>query len=302
MAEYNIFEIIRSEKKSLSSVSIPQLNKVFIKYYVKYMTELYDKLEEDNLKDDKLGINFENNIDTIGNFIFHIFYSIYLTCFNIHISIFFLERASLLFFEFISLSSKEKEYKVESTSHINDAIIFTYKKTIGNVNMETILQENKKNKTVNPNKVYYDILKIRDLSFLSTKILNRMILYPEEPIDKFKKIYKNISELLLNIYLKIDIDKYLFQNINKLLQEYPLNQAIVLIRILLETINEFIYLDFFDFNNEESDVKNFINYLDTFFHNFISNTNLEQLFTTNDIKKNKIYMEFKENILRYISN
>ena len=34
MTEYNIFEIVRSEKKNLSSVSIPQLNKVFVKYWI----------------------------------------------------------------------------------------------------------------------------------------------------------------------------------------------------------------------------------------------------------------------------
>ena len=40
MAEYNIFEIIRSEKKNLNSVSPQQVSKVFAKYYWKYMTDL----------------------------------------------------------------------------------------------------------------------------------------------------------------------------------------------------------------------------------------------------------------------
>ena len=128
MTEYNIFEIVRSEKKNLSLVSLPQLNKVFVKYYTKFMIDLFGKFED--LKQENIELvshlDFENNIESIGNFIFHIFYSIYLTCFNIHISIFFLERATLLFFEFISLSIKEQDYQIESTSYINDAIIRLY--------------------------------------------------------------------------------------------------------------------------------------------------------------------------------
>ena len=43
MAEYNIFEIIRSEKKNLNSISPTQVSKVFSKYYWKYMNELKTK-------------------------------------------------------------------------------------------------------------------------------------------------------------------------------------------------------------------------------------------------------------------
>ena len=43
MAEYNIFEIIRSEKKNLNSVSPQQVSKVFAKYYWKYMGDLQYK-------------------------------------------------------------------------------------------------------------------------------------------------------------------------------------------------------------------------------------------------------------------
>ena len=46
MTEYNIFEIVRSEKKNLSSVSIPQLNKVFVKYYLKFIHDLHYKFNK----------------------------------------------------------------------------------------------------------------------------------------------------------------------------------------------------------------------------------------------------------------
>ena len=300
MTEYNIFEIVRSEKKNLSSVSIPQLNKVFVKYYLKFMLDLYYKFINDTDFKENDSIDFENNIDSIGNFIFHIFYTIYLSCFNIHISLFFLERASLLFYEFISLSIKEKDYKIESNSYINDAIIFTYKKTIGNITLEDILNENKNNKDIKNLKIYQNILQVRNISFLVSKIIHKIIL-SNEGTEKYKKIYKNITETLLKIYLTIDIDKFLFQQINRLLNEYTINIAILLIVILIDTIREFIDLDFFEFNTQQSDLDNFINYLELFFNKFLSNNDLDLLLNT-DLKKNKIYMEFKDSVLRYISN
>ena len=311
MTEYNIFEIVRSEKKNISLVSLPQLNKVFVKYYMKFMSDLSTKfkdLQEENA-DFISQLDFEGNIESIGNFIFHTFYSLYLTCFNIHISIFFLERATLLFYEFISMSIKEKDYQIESTSYINDAIIFTYKKTIGNVSLETILQENKTNQELNTSNIYQEVLQVRNISFLLTKILHQVILTTEprvilttEPQEKYKKIYKSISENLLHIYKTIDIDQFLFHNVNKILYDHNTHNSLTLIRILLETINEFIELNFFDFNNEESDIEDFLNYLETFFYKFVSNTDLTILANIIDIKKSKIYMEFKDNVLRYITN
>ena len=94
----------------------------------------------------------------------------------------------------------------------------------------------------------------------------------------------------------------MFHNINKLQHDYDTPTSIFLIQILLEIIQEFISLDFFEFNNQESDIFNFTNYLDIFFQKFISNNNMEQIILEPDLKKNKYYQDFKESILRYISN
>ena len=247
MAEYNIFEIIRSEKKNLNSISPTQVSKVFSKYYWKYMNELKTKMLELENKIENTKISFVENHSAIGNFLFHIFYAIYLTSFNIHISIFFLERASLLFYEFISLSIQEKEYQVECNSYINDAIIFTYKKTIGNVTLENIIEENKSNSNLYQNPNYSKILAIRNSSFLFTKILNTIML--GEELDNFKKIYKNINEMLVKIYLHIDIDKFLYSSICQILEKYDLTHSILLSRIMLDIIIQFINLDFFKFKS-----------------------------------------------------
>ena len=62
MAEYNIFEIIRSEKKNLNSISPTQVSKVFSKYYWKYMNELKTKFVDLESKSDKIPFEL-----TLGN-------------------------------------------------------------------------------------------------------------------------------------------------------------------------------------------------------------------------------------------
>ena len=300
MAEYNIFEIIRSEKKNLNSVSPQQVSKVFAKYYWKYMGDLqYKFLDLESTLENPV-INFTDNVSIIGNFLFQIFYAIYLTSFNIHISIFFLERAALLFFEFISLSIQEKEYKIESNSYLNDAIIFTYKKTMGNVTIDNILEENKNNNVLQNQSKYQELLYIRNSSYLLTKILNKFLLAAE--VENFNKIYKNINESCVKIYLKIDIDKFMYSMVSQVLNNYDSPTSIFLIRILLDIILEFINLDFFESNNLEKDLKDFTSYLEICYQKFIQNCNLDILMEEKDLKKNNEYQIFKEHMLRYITN
>ena len=300
MAEYNIFEIIRSEKKNLNSVSPQQVSKVFAKYYWKYMGDLqYKFLDLESTLENPV-INFTDNVSIIGNFLFQIFYAIYLTSFNIHISIFFLERAALLFFEFISLSIQEKEYKIESNSYLNDAIIFTYKKTMGNVTIDNILEENKNNNVLQNQGKYQELLYIRNSSYLLTKILNKFLLAAE--VENFNKIYKNINESCVKIYLKIDIDKFMYAMVSQVLNNYDMPTTIFLIRILLDIILEFINLDFFESNNLEKDLKDFTAYLELSYQKFIQNCNLDILMEEKDLKKNNEYQIFKEHMLRYITN
>ena len=300
MAEYNIFEIIRSEKKNLNTVSSIQVSKVFAKYYWKYMRELKCKFLDLEYKLEINVINFTEKASYMGNFLFQIFYASYLTSFNIHISIFFLERASLLFFEFISLSIQEKEYKIESNSYLNDAIIFTYKKTMGNVTIDNILEENKNNNVLQNQEKYHELLNIRNCSYLFIKILNKFLLAPE--VENFNKIYKNINESCNKIYLKIDIDKFLYSMVSQVSNDYNLATSIFLIRILLDIILEFINLDFFESNKLEKDLKDFTSYLESFFQKFIQNCNLDNLIQETDLKKNNQYQIFKEHMLRYITN
>ena len=177
MTEYNIFEIIKKEKKNIALIAPYNVNKIYTKYFFKYILDIKKKLEEIekesfiNDKDEGITFNYDKEIEIISNMIYHIFWILFLTSFNIHITIFFIERAILLFSEFINLSLKEKEYIIESNSHINDAIIFTYKKTIGNITLQEIIDENESKKNTFDYNKYKKLLKVRDNTYLITKII-----------------------------------------------------------------------------------------------------------------------------------
>lgn len=300
MAEYNIYQIIKNEKKNLNNISEEHIGKIFVKYYIKFAIIIKNSL--DNIYKKHSNISFTNNIETIGNFIFKIFWCVILSSFNTHITIFFVERAVLLFTEFISLSIEEKNYKIECNNYINDAIIFTFKKTIGNITLDNILDENSKNIDTNQEK-YINLLKVRDCSFLNSKILNMIIINLEQDeIENNKKQFKTIFNIIHHIYQNIDIDKYLFFTINKILYENQIFTALNIIRIKIELINEFIKLDFFTFNKKNEDIKNFTDYLDTLFTKYISEEDIENTNILSDITKRKIYLDFKKIVLRYISN
>ena len=249
MAEENLFNLIKKEKKNINIVSLSNINNFYCKYYLKSLTCIkknLDSLKEDNeLKELNIDHLFGNNISKIGGMLFNIFCIIFLYSFNIHITIFFIERATLLFSEFISLSLKEKKYIVEAKSNTNDAILFTYKKTIEDRTLENIENENKHNDDEVFQEKYQKILKVRNGVYLLSKIINKIVI---NDIDYIQN-NKNLIILIFNIYQTVDLDKYLFFKINKILLDYELNKALYIIRIISENINEFININFFDFNN-----------------------------------------------------
>jgi hypothetical protein len=308
MAEENLFNLIKKEKKNINIVSLSNINNFYCKYYLKSLLCIKKNLEDfkTEVKDDKdinVDFLFENNISKIGNMLFNIFWIIFFYSFNIHITIFFIERATLLFSEFISLSLKEKKYVVESKSNLNDAIIFTYKKTIEYRTLENIENENKFNKDKEFQEKYQKILKVRDGTYLLSQIINKISLSDIKYIENSKNNNKNLILLIFNIYQTIDIDKYLFFKINKLLKDFKIDKALYIMRIIVENINEFINLNFFDFNFEEKDIKNFEEFLDLTLTNFINDNLFDNIsYNTQDIINKKIYIQFKECMFRYINN
>lgn len=283
--EFSIFEIIKKEKKNINNLNLISINKLFCKYFIKYVLDIKNNLDE---------YMFNYNIEKINNMIFNIFWIIFFVSFNTHITIFFLERSSLLFIEYIKLSIEKKEDKKEKI--LNQAIIFTYNKTVGDASLEQIIDENKKNEFLNKNK-YEKILKIRDNTYIFAKILDNILVKKNYEIEKYKKNNKSIINNLFHIYQNNKnykkLDKYLFFKINKILSENDIDKAMFIIRIIVDIIYEICQIENIGF--AINIINNTLDYYES--NNLFNNIS----YCTNDIQNRKIYHNIKENIYRFIT-
>lgn len=282
--DLSIFEIIKKEKKNINHINLISINKLFCKYFLKYIIDIKNNLDEQL---------FNCNIEKINNMIFNVFWIIFLISFNTHITIFFLERSSLLFIEYIKLSIEKEE---KNDKIINQAIIFTYNKTIGDASLEQIIDENKKNEFLNQYK-YNKILKIRDNTYIFIRILNHILIKKNYNIEKNKKNNKSIINNLFHIYQNNNnykkLDKYLFFKINKILSENNIDKAIFIIRIIIDIIYEICQIENFDF---------VINIVDNTIEHYETNNLFNNIsYCTNEIQNRKIYINIKKNIYRFIT-
>ena len=220
--------------------------------------------------------------------LFHISWTILLSCYNIKITIFFMERAAILFGEFIIISSQTPNYIVHSTSKLNDAIIFTYKKTIGNTNIDNILKMNLNYSAKNNN--FYNI---RKSSFLNKIIINSIL--KDDNINNIEnnfKILVPIFESIYNIYQTIDIDNFLFCRINKfILEEKNLDKSINLIKIYLIIID--IYLQQYFSHNLDKEIELFLDHLENKIIFYFKNKDYKNLY-------NKEIHNFKNIVFRFL--
>ena len=286
--ETSIFQIIKKEKKNINSVNLSNVNRLFSKYYFKYILDI----KENFIQIDKS--IFNKQVNKISNMLFNIFWIIFLISFNIHITIFFLERASLLCIEYIKLSIENDK---DINKIINQSIIFTYEKTIGDTSLENILEENKNDKIFNSDK-YKSILKIRNNTFIFVKILDYIIVSEFEEINKYKKNNRFIINQLYNIYQNLDneiVDKYLFLKFNKLFMDYNIEKSIFIIRIIIGVLYEISNINL-------EDQKIFIDIIAQTIEYYETNGYFDNIsYNITDISKKKIFLEIKENIYRLIS-
>ena len=291
MADTNIFDIIKKEKINISEIDTYNINKFFLRYYYKYMLLIKKKLVEQN------EVIFENEIEPIGNMFFHISWIILLTTFNIHITLFFMERAALLFSEYIIISSNEEKYKIESNTKLNDAIIFTYKKTVGETVLEKILKENVHLKN---NSIYKSLLNVRTCNYLDIKMINEILkLKSYKQIERNMKILKNIFENIYSIYQIIDIDTHLYSKILNLFNKENISKTLFMIKIYCEIVD--IYLSDLFFNNIEKEIEFFLEILDKNFLDFDKNSKFDKIsYSVTDIYNNKVFKEFKDCVFKFI--
>lgn len=187
----NLLKFINNEKKPFNDFNNTKTIDFFYKIYIKNILEMETKFKK---------IKNSKHIVFIGsNILYNVFISLLNYTNNLTLSIFLAERAILLYTEFIILSrdpdiNKELYY----IPTISDAVHFSYKKTIGPLNINTF--------------TYYKNNKIKNTCFLIKEIIQTMFLNKETDYqfnhncdtlyNKIIKIYKLLDDKILHLVLK----------------------------------------------------------------------------------------------------
>ena len=193
-------------------------------------------------------IEFDNKLDKVENkynsivsginMIYNIFFIIIFYSNNIKLTIFLVERSILLYTEFIIMSQDKKIIDdICFIPTITDAISFSYKKTIGPLN-------------INKLNIKYNYSYIKDISLIMKNVLIHYYITKNNINDMEE--YLNILELdLYNLFNKLDKANHIFliKYINNILQENQDNQINIFntIDILIKKLNK--YFDINDNNN-----------------------------------------------------
>jgi hypothetical protein len=226
-----------NQEKTEKKIGLKKCFKYFNNCLIKSIIELNNKF-----------INIKNkNENIIGgiNMIYYIYFLLISYSNNIKLTIFLLERAILLYSEFIIMSQDKKIIdEICFVPNITDAVSFAYKKTIGPLKIQNINKFKKEN--------YY----VKDISWIIKNIFQQKFLVSNK-ID----ISKNLTEIniiletnLFNIFEKThyDFHNILFDKLKDILihyyNEYNINYSVYKIKIFIEII--YLYIENNKFNNE----------------------------------------------------
>ena len=131
------------------------------------------------------------------NMIYYIFYVLIFYTNNIKLTIFLLERSILFYTEFIIMSQDKKLIdQICFVPNINDALFFTYKKTIGPIELCKIKTKNEQ--------IY-----IRDISRIINVAYNEVIINPNDEmiLNNLNLINTELSENIYDIFFYLDDEK-----------------------------------------------------------------------------------------------
>jgi hypothetical protein len=199
-----LIDFINQEKIN-KKVNPKKILTYFNKCIYNSLIELDVKLEKDE--------NKYNSIIAGLNMIFNIFFIIIFYSNNIKLTIFLVERSILLYTEFIIMSQDKKIIDdICFTPNITDAISFSYKKTIGPLN-------------INKLNIKYNYAYIKDISLIIKNVLIHY--YVNKNNIKEIESYLNTLELdLYNLFNKLDKTNHTFliKYINNILQDNSDNQ------------------------------------------------------------------------------
>ena len=182
----NLLKFINNEKKPFNDFNNNKTIDFFYKIYIKNILEMENKFKT---------LNNNKYIVLIGsNILYNVFISLLNYTNNLTLSIFLAERSILLYTEFIILSRDPDINKdLYYIPTISDAINFSYKKTIGPLNITTF--------------TFYKHNKIKNMCFLIKVIIQNMFL--NKVVDnQFKQKCDLLYNKIINIHKLLD-DKIL---------------------------------------------------------------------------------------------
>lgn len=295
----DLLDFINSEICNNEVININKAFKLFNKCLCKSIIECYNKFYSIE------NIDIIYAVNACSNIVYHVYWSLLSYTNNIKLTIFLSERAVLLYTEFITMSQNPLlNSELKFVPNINDAIIFSYKKTIGPLIID-------KNKIKNDSKFNYTKNAALDIKLITQKIIelvhndNTIIgcsikedntMFNNSLNLLFDNIVLCISKNIYDIYTKclIDNNNYLFGKIYDILciSKNNILNNIFIIKILLETFMQ-LYQNCPDYNKSIKCIEDTYSY---FYKNNLFDNN--QKFTIDNfhknIKKKKIYSEFKD--------
>jgi hypothetical protein len=196
-----------NKEKNAKKINFKKTFRYFSKCLKKSISEMYSKFSD-------LSNQGEGIISGI-NMIYHIYFILVLYTNNIKLTIFLLERAILLYTEFIIMSQDKKMVdEIYFVPNINDAVSFSFKKTIGPIILNDIDSSSKsssKNQNQNAKFLKETSIVLRNIYKLffrtkwiseETSFINLKIEENIENIDKVFQDKKIISEKDLDEFKK----------------------------------------------------------------------------------------------------
>ena len=178
-----------NQEKLQKKIHSKKIFTFYNKCLIKCIYNLYSKFE--NI--DNKNLCLLNGI----NMIYYIFYVLIFYTNNIKLTIFLLERSILFYTEFIIMSQDKKLIdQICFVPNINDALFFTYKKTIGPIELSKIKTKNEQ--------IY-----IRDISRIINVAYNEVIFHLDENklLDYLNLINTEISENIYDIFFFLNDEK-----------------------------------------------------------------------------------------------
>lgn len=181
----------------------------------KSIVEIYLKFSDLNLDT----FNLDEAILAGSNMVYHVFWFLMGYTYNLQLTVFFVERAILLFIEFIIISrNPEMNQDLYFLPNINDAISFSYRKTIGPIkgDLDPNVQLNKIRRIAN------------DLKFIVQQVFLFLISHKEKEkrnkINKFEPESDLSWEAKEKIYLQKSLEEilnYLYPSLYNLYFKCP---------------------------------------------------------------------------------